>query len=193
MQKYGTSFTVGGGFCNESLLLAELFLELRDWEAVKKHVEGGNLLQARTKSTAGRVFREISSRLKLLEDIELRVLLKGTPQERNQIIWLSICKRHPFIRDFAVEVIQEKHQSLKKELFLEDFDNFFQAKAEWHEELERLQHPTRLKLRRTAFKMMRDVGIVSEDNQIIPVVMSPVVLKTIREHSAEYLNIYPMA
>ena len=192
-EKYSTSFTVGGGLVNESVLFAEHYFEIGDWQNVRDLVEEKNLLQARTKATLGRLCREIVSRLKLLADDELKLLLEGSHLDRSQVLWLGICKRHHFVRDFAIEVVREKFLKMQPDLLMEDYDAFYDSKAEWHPELERLGHATRLKLRRTTFQMMRDTGIIDNDHKILATVMSPSALGTIRQHSAEYLSVFPMA
>lgn len=193
-KKYSVSFSVGGGFFyNESIMFAELFENLQEWQEVRSKVEDENLLQARTRSTAGRFFREISSRLQELTHDELRILLDGTHQEKNHIIWLAVCKRYRFLREFAVEVVREKYLNLKEDLSLEDFNRFYDEKAEWNEELERLSLATRKKVQSAVFKILRQAGIITENNKIITTVLSPRVHKTIRENSFEYLDIFPMA
>ena len=190
--KYSTSFSVGGGFFyNESTLLAELIIELKNWQLVREQVEENNLLQARTIATSGRFFREVSSRLKELSEEELQVLVEGSHQEKNQIIWLAICKKHKFIRDFVVEVVREKYLNLNSDLSKTDYDIFYAAKAEWHEELDRLALSTRNKMKASVFKILRQAGIITDKNKIISTVLSPRVSKAIKDNSAEYMLVFP--
>ncbi len=50
--KYSMAFTTGALLFQESVRVAELFVELRDWKAVRDHVITQNLLQAKTTSTS---------------------------------------------------------------------------------------------------------------------------------------------
>ena len=49
---------------------------------------------------------------------------------------------------------------------------FFNQKAEWHDELDRIAHATQVKVRQIIFKMMREAGLLTEDHIINPVVLS---------------------
>jgi hypothetical protein len=191
-KKYSTSFSVGEGFFyNESILIAELYLNLKDWQLVKNQVEEKNLMQARTRSTSGRYYREISARLRLLANDELQILAEGSHQQKSQIIWLAVCKCHQLLQEFAVEVIREKYMKHNMDLSLEDFNGFYNTKAEWQEELERLSISTRKKIQGSVFKILRKAGIITEQNRIVATVFSPDTLRVIRDNSLEYLPIYP--
>ena len=167
------SFTTGGLFLQESITVAGLYLDLGDWTTVRNHVISGNLLQTRTVNTARRVFWEISARLKLLTNEELGILMDGSRQDQQHILWIAVCRRYRFIRDFAVEVIREKYLRLDMNLSHEDYDAFFNARAEWDDKLARLAETTRNKLRSVVFKMLREADLLTRDHIINPVMLSP--------------------
>lgn len=192
-KKYSMSFTTGGLFYHESITLARLYLDLKDWPAVRTRVMDRNLLQARTLNTAKRVFQEISSRLKLLTDDEMNVLDNSSRQEQNYILWLAVCKRYRFIHDFAVEVVREKFLRLDFQLTYQDYNIFFNTKAEWHEEMERLARETQIKLRQLLFKMLREAELFSKHNTIIPAMLTHRVVKAISKNSRAYLAVFPIS
>ena len=105
--RYSMSFTSGALLYRASLVIAELYAQLADWQAVRDRVLAGNLLQMRTNNASIRVCREVISRLKLLTPAELELLLGGLPDDQRYLLWLALCKRYRFIYDFAVEVIYE--------------------------------------------------------------------------------------
>jgi hypothetical protein len=151
-----------------------------------------NLLQARTLNTAKRVFQEISSRLKLLIDDEMNILDNSSRQEQNYILWLAVCKRYRFIHDFAVEVVREKFLRLDFQLNYQDYNVFFNTKAEWHEEMERLAQETQIKLRQLLFKMLREAELLS-NNTIIPAMLTPRLVKAISKNSRAYPAVFPIS
>jgi ABC-type molybdate transport system permease subunit len=53
--RYRLSFSVGGLFVNEAVVALPLFVESRDWRAVRTAIDADNLLQARTVATARRL------------------------------------------------------------------------------------------------------------------------------------------
>lgn len=191
--KYSMAFTTGGLLFRESIVIAEQFMHLGDWAKVRNRVIEDNLLQSRMKSTLNKIYREVASRLKIMTDDQISILVDGSHQEQNHILWLGICKRYHLIRDFAVEVVREKFLQLKIDLVLEDYESFFNAKAEWHEEMERVSQSTRNKLRQVVFRMLRDTGLINSQNTIVPAIISPRVKKAIRDDVPSYLNVFPVS
>ena len=187
------SFSTGGLFYRESVTVTGIYLERNDWNAVRRDVLGSNLLQARTASSAKRVYREVASRLQLLTYDQLVLLNEGTRDEQNLILWLAICKQFRFIREFAVEVLREKFLRLELTLAYEDYQVFFNAKAEWHDELEKLSETTQKRLRQVLFKMMREAELITKDNMIIPSTPSPRLVNAITDDPLASLAIFTMA
>ena len=171
--KYCMSFTTGGLFHHESVNLAVLYLDSKDWNAVRKKVLAENLLQTRTLSTLKRVCREVISRLKTLDAGELDLLVASNPREQGYLLWLAVCRRYGFIADFAVEVMRERYITFKTDLTHADFDAFFNRKSEWYAELGQLRSTTRNKLRQVLFKMLREADLLTANNMIKATMLSP--------------------
>ena len=112
-KKYAFSFTTGSLLYQESIRFAALFVELGNWDRVRELAIEQNLLQTRTAKSSVRLCREICSRLKTLGEKELNLLVDGTVKDKGYILWLALCRRYKFIRDFAVEVLREKPLNLE--------------------------------------------------------------------------------
>jgi len=190
--KYKLSFSTGGLFHRESVILAELFLESNDWDSVRDSVLSENLLQTRTQASSKRSCREIISRLETLSHEELDLLVNGTFQEQAQLLWVAVCRLYKLIAEFAVEVIRERLLGLRFDLSYEDFDFFLNRKSEWHAELDELQPATRKKLRQVLFKILREADILSADNTINAVMLSPRVQDIISSRRPRDLTIFPV-
>jgi len=190
--KYSMSFTTGTLFHRESEIIAGLYLKEGDWNKVRDEVINKNLLQLRTTNSVKRICSEIISRLKQLKPDELELFVEGDHQEQAYLLWLAICRRYRFIYDFSVEVIREKFLTLRYDLSYEDFDTFFNEKMEWHEEMEKVTTTTRKKLRQFLFKMLRETELINANESIIPAMLSPRLIDSIRRHGVEDLRIYPM-
>ncbi len=191
--KYLLSFTAGSLLYQESITIAVLFLRLRNWSSVKKEIIEKNLLQSRTQSSAARISREIISRLKVLAENQLILLVEGSRQEQLDILWLAVCKRYQFIKDFAVEVIREKFLRIDMDVQSEDYDAFFNAKAEWHDELEQLTDKTKSKMKQILFRMLKEVDILTQHHTINPFILPPQVGEAISEDDPSYLTIFPIS
>ena len=191
-EKYSMSFTTGALFHQESLNLAGLYLEIGDWNEVREEAIKRNLLQARTTASAKRNCREIYSRLKHLNQDELELLVEGDHQEQAYLLWLAICRHYLFIHDFSAEVIRERFLTLRYDLSYEDYDAFFNAKMDWHEELENITTTTRDKLRQVLFRMLREAELLTPNNSIIPAMLSARLINVICSHSNRDLHIFPI-
>ena len=177
---YKLSFTGAGLAVSESLKIAEAYIQLKDWEAVRRKAREENILQARTGASLRRTYREIAPRLVQLNEEQIKLLVEGSYQEQRQLLWYAVCKRYAYIREFAVEVLHEKFMRLDYELTDFDYQAFFSRKADWHEELDRLTKTTRVKIKTVLFRMLREAGLISEAHQIIPT--------TLLERVAQALN-----
>ena len=189
---YSMSFTTASLLFHKTILVAALYAAEPEWPLVRIKVLQGNLLQIRTVNASKRIFREISSRLKQLTPAQLALLLESDRQEQNYLLWLSFCKRYRFVHDFAAEVVREQFLRLNMELTYEAYDIFFNDKAEWHPEVERVAPSTRQKQRQIVFKTMREAEIITEQNQIVPARLSPRLTAVIRQDNPAHLAIYPI-
>lgn len=190
--QYKMSFSTGGLNLAESIILSSMYLELNDWELVKEKAVVENILQARTISSLKRVCRELISRLKSLDEAELAFLVEATSIEQGYLLWVAVCRQYRFIAEFATEVVRERYISLKHDLTYEDFDIFFNQKADWHMELEDIKPSTRKKLRQVLFRMLREAGFLGANNMINAVMLSPMFIKVIAKTDSKGLLFFPV-
>ncbi len=189
---YSLSFTTGGLFHQESLILAKLYVEANDWDRVRTQVLSENLLQSRTLNTSKRQCREIISRLKTLDPKELDLLISGSAQEQKYLLWLAVCRHYRFIAEFAEEVIRERFIGLKHDLQYVEFDFFFNKKSEWHPELEAIELTTRKKLRQVLFKILREAELLTVRNTINASMLSQRLLAAIPRQRRRDVFFFPV-
>ena len=111
--------------------------------------------------------REIIQRLGSLTDEQLTLLSEGNLTEQKYLLWFAVCKTYDFIREFSTEVLRERFLARSTRIAELDYDAFFNRKADWHDELEKITTSTRKKLRQVMFLMMREAGLLTEDNIIL--------------------------
>ncbi len=189
---YSMSFTTGALFARQSMVVAELFGELGNWNDVRNQVIAENRLQMRTRNASQRICREIISRLKQLTPTEQKIVISGSQQDQRYVLWLAVCKRYRFIYDFAVDVMREKFLRLDLHLAYDDYDIFFHRKAEWHPEVERVAPATRRKQRQLVFKMMVEAELLSPGQQIVPALLSTHVVDAIRGDDSAHFAVFPV-
>ena len=173
--------------------LAELYLEFGDWKFVRDKVIAENLLQTRTLSTAKRISREVVSRLETLSAIELELLAEGSHQDQIHLLWIAVCRRYRFIAELAVEVLRDRYISLKSDISHEDFDSFFNRKSEWSRELDEISQSTRKKLRQVLFRILYEADLISKNNMINAVMLSPTLLEVISTGDGRNVLYFPIS
>lgn len=191
--KYKLSFLLGGLYYNESLILANLYQELKDWKLVRKEAMDKNLLQTRMQSSSKRIISEILNKLMLLNDNELAFFINGKEQDQRLLLWIATCRRYTFIKDFSIEVVIYNYQNLKKIVSRDEFDIFFNQKSQTHPELDKITELTRNKLRSVMFKNMREAGLIDYKGLIIPAFPSNELITLLKDTSIEDIYILPIS
>jgi len=186
------SFTTGGLFLTESVAVARLHHIGERWdETIVRALEDGATALPKTASNR-RTLREIANRLLTLSDDELTYFLEDASRADQQaLLWLATCRAYRFIREFALEVIRERYLSYQLDLPHQTFDILFDAKAEWHDSLASLSTSTKLKLRQIMFRMLREAGVISEEDQIQSAILSQRLRNIIQERNPHELAIFP--
>lgn len=186
--RYKMSFTTGGLLHLEAVELARVYLHSSDWKKTREEALAANLLRARTKASSVRLIRATVFRLQALPEPAIRLLPGTSPTVQCQLLWVAACRQFTFIGEFATEVLREKHLRFESTVTYDDFDAFFDRKADWHEELESLNETTRRKNRQVLFRMMRQADITSEHQKILTTLLANDVRQVL---SAEDLDFFP--
>lgn len=92
-----------------------------------------------------------------------------------------------------VEIAREKFLRMDLHLQPQDFEIFFEDKAEWHEELEQLRDSTRKRLRQALFQIMREAEIISPGNMIIPSLLTKQLTKVLAADNPSWLAVLPIS
>lgn len=191
--KYRMSFGTGGLFLNESVAIARLYEELRDWTAVKNAAAEEAIIPFRKHSSVTRAVREIANRLEVLRPNEMEVLAHGEYHDQLAVLWLALCRCYRFIGEFAVELVSERFLSFRTHLTYDDFDAFYASKAEWEPDLERISVSTRQKLRQVLFRFMREAGVLGKDDHICRTLLTPAFIDLISAADPQEIRFFPGA
>lgn len=189
---YKMSFSTGGLFVNESVELARLHKAGESWQdtIVTAMADGATSLPKAASNR--RTLREIANRVSCLTPDEREFLVEQSDRpEQEALLWLAACRAYRFVREFAIEVIQERFLSYRYDLPLDAYDHFFDAKAEWHPDLAKISASTRLKLRQILFRILREAGVIDRANNIRPAYLSSRVVALIEIHNPSDLLVFP--
>lgn len=184
------SLTLRPALIHESRVIAEQYIRFKDWDLVREEVLANNLLQARTESTSKTVYGEVSKRLKNLSNDELTLMIESDFDVKH-LVWLAICRQYLFTYLFATEVLSEHFSKSQFQLYIEDYDAFFNSKAEWHDNLDKITQQSRYKAQQIMFKMLAECGLVDENKVMIHQKISQELKGLIQQTNAECLRIYP--
>lgn len=157
---------------HETVLVARCFRELRDWKLVQQQIRETNLLQCRTERSSEIMCKEITRRLSLLSSAQIELMADDESRNVKQLVWIAICKQYPLVKDFTIEVLVEAHATHRFEISYDDYRYFFNAKADWHPNLESVSDKSRSNARQTLFHIMRQCELISDTNQLIPQMLS---------------------
>jgi hypothetical protein len=160
-KKYSFSFTGASALLSETMVIAEEYVRLNNWNKVRESVQEDNLINKTKKSTAIRKFNEIKKRLELLTTEQLNLLINGSPDEAKAMLLLSLIKAYAFFKDFVVEVIRLKYLLYNNVLKESDYTSFFNAKAITNNELNEITEKTANKAKQVLFRMLEQIGLIS--------------------------------
>ena len=121
----------------------------------------------------------------------MNLLLNGDLTEQKALLWYAVCMRYAFIRDFAIEVVQNKFVAMDLFLSESDYYAFVGRKALDHPELEDLKPSTSRKAYTVLFRMMREAGILSEQQTIVPMTLSRRLIEALVEDDPDALRVFP--
>ena len=187
--KYRLSFGTGNAYINASNLILRKYFENKDWKETEKYSIENNILQTNSLSSAKRIFREVSLRLKSLSNKEQEFFIRSNYIDQSILIWISICRTYKFIGDFSSMIISEKFNSYQLEMNYNDFNYFYEQQKVYHEELNLLKDSTRKKLRQVIFRIMKDLNIISKTKEITPLLPS-IELKEISKLTRKDLRLF---
>ena len=173
------------------LFRSKLYIETNDWAQVRKVASADNLLQIRTLTARERIVREVVFRLMELSPDELILFITAHPKEQGYLLWLAICRRYPFIAEFTIDVLHDRFVGMSPIIDMQDFDNFFDKKAEWDSRFDSIKLTTRVKLRSVLFRIMKEAGIISNQLEINPIIFSPHLLSHFNRSVQDDIRIFP--
>lgn len=193
LPRYRLSFGTGGFHLNEAIGLARVYLDVGDWDQALVRALADGIFPSRRESTAKRMLREIAHKVRELDTQELEWLVTGDRDEQAALLWAATCRAYRFVSEFANEVISRHHKSYIPDVSYADFDAFFERKAEWATELSHTTSSTRQKLRAVLFRLMREADLISSENRINSVVLSPKLERYWHAKEANTLSVFPLA
>jgi len=190
--KYSFSFTGASALIAETLVVAEEYTKLKDWNTVKKSVLDKNLLNKLKQATFQREFREIKNRLSLLTTDQLHLMITGSLDDAKAMILLSLAKLYSYFKDFIIEVMRNKYLMFDTLLTETDYIKFFNNKSLSHDELNTITDLTAKKVKQRIFTLLEQIELItnSKNGTILKPVLSNKVINVIIEDNPAFLMVF---
>jgi hypothetical protein len=182
-RKYAFSFLTGALYLSESLAVAELALTEHDWAKALHQATEDNLLKQRKSASRTRLLREIRYRLQQLSREELEFLCDAGSRDQRQLLFIAICRRFRFIREFVEEVLLPKAMALDAQLYPADFARFFDRKSSESPEVDQLTPKSTAKIKQVIVRMLAEAGLLDSttSQRIVRPVPSKALVNLIRK------------
>ena len=148
-----------------------------------------SILLINSEAAKQRVSQEIRKRLKT----ESRLFFwegynESTPNEKPLLLLYVCAKTYNVLFDFLHQVIFEKIRSYQKQLGKEDFRFFVERKKNDHPELDDWSESTLKKVTNVIFLMLRQSGILKNDQLHLPDVSNHLILLFSELHEKWFLE-----
>lgn len=179
--EYLLSYTATSLSIVETEMMANLFLETKDWQKVEERVLGENLLQKTSQAAQKREFREIRLRLQNLTDEELRFFTEANSDEIRLLCMLAAVKSYRLIKEFLIEVMRNKLLLFDYQILHSDYAAFYDSKKADDERLETLSESTQKKLQQVMYRMFAESGLIdsTKNKMILRPYLSEALIETI--------------
>lgn len=192
MPEYRLSFTTGGLLDAEIAVACERLLANGNPSETRTALESHRVFSSRAQSAVRRVTREVIDRATELSQPEQALMSGGLPSDRTNLAWIATTRRYELVGAFSRQVLREKYLGMSYHLTHDDFDRFWIGEAQWVPALDRVKPTTRAKLRQNLFRMLREAGFLSPDNEIQPAYLSAELIRAWRPKSEAALEIFPI-
>lgn len=159
-QAYSFSFLAGALFVPESVALAQLWSDHPDWKEVVERAIRDNSLRKRTEASRTRILREIRYRLEQLTREEVAFLANAASRDQRMLLFIAVCLRFAFIREFVEEVLRPKLETFDFQISPGDFVRFFDQKAACAPEVDQLTEKSRAKVKQVIVRMLAEAGLI---------------------------------
>ena len=188
--EYSFSFLAGALYLPETAAVAVLMLANPDWDEVTRRAAADNLIRQRTKASRVRILREIRYRLQQLSPAELEFFCAANSRDQRQLLFIALCQRFRFIREFVAEVLRPKALALNFQLRPTDYARFFDRKGAEAPELEKLTDKSRAKIKQVLIRMLAEAGIINStaDLRIQRIVPSKSLARLVAKSNPNHLH-----
>jgi hypothetical protein len=191
--KYDYAFTGASMKYHDFMRLANYMAD-HDFDPDATILDAEEIMRRSNKRTSKREFQEMIKRYRMLTPEQRRLIVDLDPNGQRQLAMIGLCKAHPFIKDFIIEVVREKFISLDFKLTDGDYQSFLNRKMDLHAELDQFSDSTSKKAKQVTWRILEQAGLIdnTKDKIILPQFVNQRVMDVLIEDDANLLKIFLM-
>lgn len=176
--KYNTGFSTGSLLFKESEAIISN-IQNADSFLAGDEVIPFNVIPVNSESSQKRLYREVTNRLKSLENPRfIEFYQSGNKEDKLLILFYAACKMYQVIADFMLDTVLSKWYNMDKEITAFDFQSFLYKQMDSHPELESLSPNQLKKLSQVVMRMLSELGM-QKNNTLHKVAFNQRVLEAI--------------
>mgnify|MGYP000934903980 CR=1 FL=1 len=188
---YSLSMSGASARMPESMIAAQTYLELGDWNATRKAIIDANLFQLNAVSSRERIAGELVKRLRTLTDKEVEFFVNSYGDDRCAVLWCAICRTYPFVRDLSIQLVAGRYDRTIPDLTREAYEAFFEEQAVLHPELSALSRLGKDKIRNVIFRMLDECHLIDSNGRITLLHPTPAFKSALGPEHADDVLLFP--
>jgi hypothetical protein len=191
MQEYSAGFTSERLVKNEMKLVIQLYLDGKTKEEIRDLVIDENLFNMRSIASIKETLGKINRRINFLDDTMMKLYVNENNNDSSAILLYTFLTSFRIAREFAIEVIYDKWNDLKKEITIGDINIFLEEKAKQSDIVSNWTEATTKRIRNRILEFCTGCGLLQKQKTeygITPIVISKE-LKLYIENNEDYKKI----
>lgn len=159
--KYNANLTWEPFLLHEMKIVATLFVEWLDQDAIQENVLWQNLFQYKTVKSIQKRLSCVLRRLQTLDAFLLSKLAYWDNEESKLVVLFAIYQDSELLRDFVNELIREKFDLRQSDLKDSEIMAYFNAKSREHLEINNWSESTTKKIRQILKNIVSWAGLLA--------------------------------
>lgn len=172
LNKYNADITAGSLLYYETRQVIKCILDGMTEADIRKAVEEDNILQKRSVAASRRIYSLIKNRLNPVKNDRgfLEMIYNSDAITAKQAMLVLVLKNSKLMANFMISVIQPKYRTYETSLTKLDWDQFLEDLRRQDPEFPNWSEQTFAKIRDCVFRVLAEVGYLSQDSKLIRVI-----------------------
>ena len=163
---YKTTIIRSSLWYSESKKTVKYILEGLSKQEINKITTQENTYQVNTETRSKNIANTTYNRMSIFSEKLLKQFLKTDIKTAKIVVLISIMGTDKLFYEFMAEIFKEHKILGEKQLNRKEFDKFIEQKKIENEDIEQWSDNVIKRLKSTYFRLLRDSGLITEENNI---------------------------